>query len=334
MSWPSDNSAIATIATAKHATNTPEKRPDPPAAYRGRFAPSPSGPLHVGSVVSALASYLDARANNGAWLLRIEDIDPPREPTGAKADILRALEFLGFEWDEKPLCQSTRLEIYQDAIDKLLESGNAYYCQCSRRDIRAKCRRGPLGEYVYDGHCANRQLETGAVRVRVDSKCRVVHDAIQPTQQQNLAADLGDFIIRRRDGLVSYQIAVVVDDAFQQISHVVRGIDLWDNAPRQQFLQDLLELRYTRYVHVPVVVNTVGDKLSKQTGAAGLVLDNASKLLHNSLTLLQHWPPIELLGTHKAELLRWAVAHWDPAKLEGLASVDEGSVAPQQNPLL
>ncbi|HET9024770.1 MAG TPA: tRNA glutamyl-Q(34) synthetase GluQRS [Burkholderiaceae bacterium] len=244
---------------------------------RGRFAPSPTGPLHAGSLVAALASWLDARAAGGAWIVRIEDLDPPREVTGASKDILRQLAACGLESDEPVLFQSRRSDAYEAAFRTLIERRLVYGCACSRRDIEAAvaARPGwPAG--VYPGTCAQTTVAPGDVRawrVRVaDEAVRFVDRAVGP-YAQSLARDVGDFVIRRADGLWAYQLAVVVDDAHQRITDVVRGADLLDNTPRQIHLQRALGLPRPRYLHVPLVVNDRGEKLSKQTLAPALDTD-------------------------------------------------------------
>ncbi len=248
-----------------------------PAPYRGRFAPSPTGALHFGSLVGALASYLDARAHRGTWLVRIDDIDEPRNVPGAAHDILRTLERLGMRSDETPIWQSTRTARYQQALDALEQAGFLYPCGCSRKEIadsllNARSRNATL---AYPGTC--RQGLNGkparAWRLRVpDGGGAVIafDDRWQHSQMQNLATDVGDFVLKRADGQWAYQLAVVVDDADSAITHVVRGADLLDSTARQIYLQRCLGVPTPQYLHVPVVVNQEGEKLSKQTGAAAL----------------------------------------------------------------
>jgi len=246
-------------------------------AYRGRFAPSPTGPLHMGSLVTALASWLDARAHGGTWLVRIEDIDYPRCVRGADDSILRTLAALGMHPDEPPLWQSRREPHYATALQGLEAAGQVYPCGCSRKEIadslvHVRERHQTL---AYPGTCRhglNGKLPR-AWRVRVpdgDGATVCFDDRWQGRQCQNLATELGDFVLRRADGLWAYQLAVVVDDALQGITHIVRGADLLDSTPRQIHLQHLLGLPTPSYLHVPVVVNTVGEKLSKQSGAEAI----------------------------------------------------------------
>lgn len=252
------------VATAERMSET--------AGYRGRFAPSPTGALHAGSLAAALASWLDARAHGGVWLVRIEDLDPPREVAGASRQILDALAACGLASDEPPLLQSTRGELYRQALERLQAAGLVYGCACSRADIAQAQRALGLPPHVYPGTCRH---GTGgrpvrALRVRVPDEIVGFRDRACGPYAQNLARDVGDFVVRRADGLWAYQLAVVVDDAEQRITDVVRGADLLDNTPRQIWLQRVLGLPTPRYLHVPVVTNARGEKLSKQTGAAAL----------------------------------------------------------------
>lgn len=236
-------------------------QPASQAPYRGRFAPSPTGALHFGSLVAAMASYLDARAHNGTWLVRMEDLDPPREQPGAADAILSGLHDFGFEWDEPVLYQSSRLDAYQATLEHLLSIDHAFWCGCSRRHLRDKP--------IYPGTCAKGLpdgREPRSIRLRVADSITFA-DRWQGPQSQNLTEEVGAFIIRRADGLTAYQLAVVVDDALQQISHVVRGSDLLDSTPRQIYLQQALGLSTPTYAHFPVAVDSNGVKLSKQTFA-------------------------------------------------------------------
>lgn len=297
---------------------------DIPTAYRGRFAPSPTGPLHAGSLLAAVGSYLDARANGGEWLVRMEDLDPPREQAGAAADILNTLELYGLTWDGPVLFQSERADAYQEILEKLLSSGLAFRCRCSRADIAAANPVSGSGASHYPGTCRARQVaasEAHAVRLRVTDTPVVLSDRLQGSQATVLTESVGDFVIRRRDELAAYQLAVVVDDGFQQITDVVRGIDLLDSTHRQIYLQGLLDMPTPRYLHLPVIVNSAGDKLSKQTGATALPRDNPSEVLRKILSLLRHAPPPEVCGESPEKLLRWAITEWDPARLVGLQHI-------------
>lgn len=258
--------------------------------YRGRFAPSPTGPLHAGSLVAALASWLDARAHGGRWLVRIEDVDGPRCPPGADRLILDQLQRCGLQPDEPPVWQSTRGRYYRQALDGLLAAGLAYPCGCTRSDIDAALRtsgRLPArhGERVYPGTCRHglQGKPARAWRLRCDHAGQdiTLHwmDRRLGPQQQNVTQAVGDFVLRRADGLWAYQLAVVVDDAAQHISHVVRGEDLADNTARQLLLQHALGLPQPAYLHTPLVLADDGHKLSKQNGAAALDLASPQQAL-------------------------------------------------------
>lgn len=287
--------------------------------YRGRFAPSPSGPLHFGSLVAALGSYLDARAHEGKWLVRIEDIDPPREQPGAADNVLRTLDAFGLHWDEPVLYQHTRLDAYQAAIAQLLKSGGAFPCACTRSEIADSGLIGAEG-LVYSGTCRNGLggRPARAVRARVTSEPAGFVDRLQGTFSQNLEQEIGDFVIRRADGYTAYQLAVVIDDAFQGITHVVRGADLLISTPRQIHLQHLLDLPTPIYMHLPVALNAAGEKLSKQTGAESLSHVSAATALQRALVFLGQSPPTALRTASPATVLEWAVAHWQPDVLSGI----------------
>ncbi|GAB2879332.1 tRNA glutamyl-Q(34) synthetase GluQRS [Pseudoduganella ginsengisoli] len=250
-------------------------RPSRSASYIGRFAPSPTGPLHLGSLVAAMASYLDAKAHHGTWLVRVEDLDRDRNVAGIDRHILASLQRCGMQWDGEVTWQTQRTHLYDVALEQLLAKGAAYPCSCSRKEIAdSQLRLGQSGAgLVYPGTCRN-GLAPGkparAMRLRVpdapnDTYC--FDDRCVGVTCQRLAADVGDFVIRRADGFWAYQLAVVVDDAQQGVTDVVRGADLLDSTPRQLFLQDVLGLPHPEYLHVPVVANADGEKLSKQTGA-------------------------------------------------------------------
>jgi glutamyl-Q tRNA(Asp) synthetase len=246
------------------------------AEYVGRFAPSPTGPLHFGSLVTALASYLDARSAGGKWLLRMEDLDKPREPPGAADDVLRALDKLGLEWDGPVLYQSARLERYRAVLDDLARRGFAYPCACTRRELEDSALAID-GSRIYPGTC-RRGLAPGkharSVRVCTHGAPIGFADAVQGWLEQRVAPEVGDFVLLRADGILAYQLAVVVDDLDQGVTDVVRGADLLDSTARQIHLQRLLGARTPRYAHVPVAVNASGEKLSKQAGARALDLAN------------------------------------------------------------
>lgn len=280
--------------------------------YRGRFAPSPTGPLHFGSIAAAMGSYLQARNQGGEWLVRIEDIDPPREMPGAADAIPHSLERLGLGWDGAIVYQSHRSEAYLTAIDELRRDGRLYACRCSRKDLIARHPPdAPL--LIYDSHCRRikpNPTRPAALRLITEDTPVTFDDRLLGPIVQNLAAEVGDFIIRRADGLFSYQLAVVVDDAAQGITEIVRGADLLDNTPRQIYLQSLLGLPTPRYAHLPVAINPQGQKLSKQTGAASVDHVRPQRLIIQVLEFLGQQPPSELADATLDELWRWAIASW------------------------
>jgi len=280
--------------------------------YVGRFAPSPTGALHVGSLVAALASWLDARAAGGRWLLRMEDLDRPRCVPGAADTILRQLDAYGLHWDGTVQFQSTRDDAYAAALAALQAHGMAYPCACTRAQLAA-APRNAAGEILYPGNCRN-GLPPGtaarAWRVRVAQTEVNFYDRIHGELSQNLAREVGDFIVKRADGLFAYQLAVVVDDAWQGVTHVVRGADLLWNTPRQIHLQTRLGLPTPIYAHVPLITNAAGQKLSKQTRAPALPLSGRSAVLAQALAALGHPPPADLAGAAPVALLAWASAQW------------------------
>lgn len=299
-----------------------------PAPYIGRFAPSPTGPLHFGSLAAAVASYLQARANAGQWRLRIEDIDPPREQAGASDDILKALDRYGFEWDGDVIFQSSRRQAHEAALQSLLDCDLAYPCGCSRRDL-ADARRGPLGA-IYPGTCRTGcdATET-ATRFRTTNQPVSFKDALQGPQTQCLERESGDFVICRRDGLIAYHLAVVVDDDIDGVTEVVRGIDLMDSTPRQIALQQSLGLPTPDYAHIPVITHPNGDKLSKLTGARGIPTDNMSRALVAALVALSQDPPISIWHCDLQEVWDWATENWQLEAMRGLAAVSTDSTAMQ-----
>ena len=285
--------------------------PIPTASYRGRFAPSPTGPLHFGSLVAALGSYLDARHNHGSWLLRIEDLDPPREQQGATENILKTLESYHLFWDEEVLYQSQRHAEYEAHCQQLLASGNAFYCTCSRSQL------GGSGQ-AYPGYCRNQltaPLTPYALRFKIDEETLCFQDQIQGQYCQQLHHDVGDFVIKRKDQLYAYQLAVVCDDHFQGVTHVVRGLDLLDNTPRQIALYHAFEYPAPSYAHLPLVVNDSGQKLSKQNQAQAVSSSNTRSTLIHALAALQLQPSDELLANSLDDILLWANNSWSKSAL-------------------
>jgi glutamyl-Q tRNA(Asp) synthetase len=280
--------------------------------YRGRFAPSPSGPLHFGSLVAALASYLDARAHGGEWILRIEDLDAPRVAAGATQDIIDTLSCHGFIRNGEVVRQSTRSDHYRNAWAILCAQGQCYPCACSRREI-ADSSLDPDRRQVYPGTCRN-GLASGrparAWRVRVpDAGSIAFTDRWVGDYAQTLATEVGDFVVGRTDGSWAYQLAVVVDDYLQGITHVVRGVDLLDSTARQIYLQTCLGYPRLSYLHVPVVLTTDGDKLSKQTGATALDKREPIRTLIEAIEFLGFAVPASASGS-LGTYWDWAVAAW------------------------
>ena len=297
--------------------------------YRGRFAPSPTGPLHFGSLVAAVASYLEAKSRGGEWLVRMEDLDAPRTVPGAADDILRTLEAFGMHCDGAVLYQSTRSDAYRAALDQLQQRGMLYGCACTRREIADSALHGIDGP-VYPGTCRN-GLPAGrtarATRVRTAGARVTFDDAIQGLVTQNLEHDVGDFVVHRADGLFAYQLAVVVDDAAQGITHVVRGADLLDSTPRQIWLQRLLGLATPRYAHIPVALNDQGEKLSKQTHAVALDVDHPAPALAQALCFLGQDIPPELACGPVTSLWQWAIPHWQRQRIPAVRALPTTSGA-------
>jgi glutamyl-Q tRNA(Asp) synthetase len=336
--------------------------------YRGRFAPSPTGPLHFGSLVAAVGSYLDARHHHGTWLVRIEDLDAPRCVAGAADDILRTLEAFGLHWDGEIIHQSQRTAAYDEALHSLQSLAAVYPCCCTRKEIADSALHGIDGP-VYPGTCRNgipMGREGRAWRVRTDLFLRhprrgeersegttgmgaeqqgliastptltlplqgggnqipddsvEFDDELQGRITQHLESEIGDFVVKRADGLYAYQLAVVVDDAFQDITHIVRGCDLLASTPRQIHLQRLLGLPTPAYMHLPVAVNAQGEKLSKQTLALAITTDDVVATLISALDFLHQQPPAELQQGSVEEVLGWAIKNWQPEQLKGCRQI-------------
>jgi len=286
--------------------------------YIGRFAPSPSGPLHFGSLVSALASYLDAKAHHGKWLVRMEDIDPPREIDGAAATILQQLQQHGLYWDGDVLHQSQRSKAYLTVLEKLKQSNLAYPCQCSRQQLKEK--GGVHNHPCLPGNPA----KPSAIRLAISNDAKVeFKDLFQGQQQQDIKYLVGDMVLYRKDGLFAYQLAVVIDDAFQNITHVIRGSDLLDSTPRQIYLQQQLALHTPLYGHIPIAINSTGHKLSKQNLATPINYDTPAMNVATAIRWLG-LPLPKLHHNNCNDLLAWAIQHWQrgliPPVMERLAS--------------
>ncbi|HEV7164313.1 MAG TPA: tRNA glutamyl-Q(34) synthetase GluQRS [Gammaproteobacteria bacterium] len=290
--------------------------------YIGRYAPSPTGPLHFGSLVAAVGSWLDARAQGGRWLLRMENLDPPREMPGAADRILRTLEAFGLEWDGPVLYQSLRLDAYAAAEVQLTDMAAAFPCACTRSEIADSSVHGLEGP-IYPGTCRHGltpDREARALRLKAPDEAISFEDGLQGTVTQNLARDIGDFIIRRADGCHAYQLAVVVDDAHQGVTHVVRGADLLFSTPRQLLLQRLLGLPRPHHLHLPIALNQAGEKLSKQTQARPVEGTDPVQTLWQTLAFLCQEPPEALKDASIEELRAWALAHWRREPLQGISS--------------
>jgi glutamyl-Q tRNA(Asp) synthetase len=343
----------------------PTYEPMPSSNYRGRFAPSPTGSLHFGSLVAAVGSYLDAKHHHGTWLVRMEDLDTPRCVAGAADDILRTLAAFGLHSDEPVLYQSQRTAAYEAALHQLQTIGAVYPCCCTRKEIADSALHGIDGQ-IYPGTCRNGipdGKEGRAWRVRANLKTSVraepveaffenteenyssfdianrlsqqavkslvirangivkFNDALQGHITQHLENEIGDFVVKRADDLFAYQLAVVVDDAFQGITHIVRGADLLHSTPRQIYLQQLLGLPTPHYMHLPIAVNAQGEKLSKQTLAQAISTGHVVTTLMSVLEFLQQQPPVELRDGSVEEILSWAVKHWQPKQLQSIQKI-------------
>ena len=281
---------------------------------RGRFAPSPTGELHFGSIVAAVASFLDARSRGDEWLVRIDDIDAPRVASGAIAAILRELERLGLHWDGEIVHQSARTGLYTAALEALQAGGHCFPCACTRREV---------GGRVYPGTCRNgvpAGRKARSIRVRAEGGTIGMEDLVQGSCRQHLERDIGDFIVHRADGVFAYHLATAFDDTEQEITRVVRGADLLLSTLRQVFVQDLLSRRRPEYAHVPVATNRHGEKLGKRTRAPPTRLRPASLVACDALRFLAHPPPAELAGAPPEELWSWAIGEWELARVPRVAA--------------
>lgn len=281
--------------------------------YRGRFAPSPTGLLHFGSLIAAVGSYLQAKSQHGEWWLRIEDIDPPREVAGASAAFLRILDILGFEWDHLSY-QHNHYQNYADALTELKARGLLYGCACSRKQL---AEQYPDSK-IYPGICRH-GLPAGksarSLRIRAELDELSFEDCLQGQQHIDFQNEIGDFIVMRADGLYAYQLAVAVDDVLQEISEVVRGCDLLDSTFSQIYLQQQLGYRPPQYLHLPIAADSAGHKLSKSTGAAAVTENNGMIQLWQALQFLGQNPPIALQQSNPDEFWHWAIHNWQAANI-------------------
>jgi len=284
-------------------------------SYIGRFAPSPTGPLHLGSLYTALASYLDARAHHGQWLLRIDDLDTPRNAPGATDLILKTLEAFGLEWDGEVAYQSQHQAQYNEALADLRQRGLVYPCTCSRALLTTLA--SSVG--IYPGTCRDKAINENnphALRIKSEPGAVCFQDQLQGLICQEMAEQHGDFIVKRKDHIVAYQFAVVIDDHLQRINHVVRGIDLLDSTPKQRYLQQQLGLASPNYMHVPILVDQQGYKLSKQTRAQAVATQQPERVIFELLKWLNQAPPQELSTASTTELLSWGQQHWQAERLK------------------
>ncbi len=280
--------------------------------YKGRFAPSPTGSVHFGTLIAAVGSYLQAKKNNGEWLIRMEDVDTTRKVIGADKDILDTLEAFGFEWQGEIIYQSQRTVRYQQVLEQLISQSLVFPCLCTRKQL------AKINTSIYPGSCRSRQLpekNTHALRLLAQDKTIHFSDAVMGEQTQNIKSQCGDIIIKRRDGLFAYQLAVVVDDAEQGINEIVRGADLLGSTARQIYLQQLLCYPTPHYCHLPLVVDASGYKISKSKGAGKVDLKHKEKLLVNTLQFLGQHPPESLFKSSIAEIWNWAIKHWSIEKV-------------------
>ena len=286
-------------------------------SYVGRFAPSPTGPLHFGSLIAALASFLDAKAHDGKWLVRIEDIDETRCDPAHATDILRTLQAFGMHWDGNVVTQTARKALFGAALQALRATGQVYACACTRKEIADSAIHGLEGP-VYPGTCRHKGLpeEGNALRVRTSSEKISFTDLVQGEIAQRIETEIGDFVVKRRDGLFAYQLAVVVDDAEQGVTHIVRGADLLDSTARQMHLQRLLGYPVPQYLHVPVAVNAAGQKLSKQTLASAVsAMSEAHPVLLSALRFLGQSTAGMEAPMPAGDLLALAARNWDRSKI-------------------
>lgn len=303
--------------------------------YVGRFAPSPTGPLHMGSLVTAVASYCEARTHHGKWLVRMEDVDATRAVVGADTIIIGQLRAFGFEWDCEILYQTNRTKAYQQAFDALEKLNLIYPCTCTRKEIADSTQTLGIEGLIYPKTCLKQSIKantTPAYRLKTTNATIPVEDAIYGKLEQNIAETIGDFILKRADGYFAYQLAVVVDDEAQGVTDIVRGADLLESTPRQRYLQQLLGFSSQNYMHIPVVRNSKGEKLSKHSQAQPLALDASNQTLivrqlYEALVFLGQTPPTYLLDHSVTEVWDWAIDHWQSNAIK--ASIASGTLLGQ-----
>jgi len=286
--------------------------------YKGRFAPTLSGPAHLGTLLAAVGSYLQAHANHGEWHVRVDNIDPPREVEGAASSILRTLENFGLNWDGPVVYQSQRLETYHDALQQLVQQGDTFECSCSRKDIYATAQQGPNG-MIYPGTCRNETRHTSkplAVRLKTRNKPVTVEDKIQGQYTLNMKLEIGDFIIRRADGLFAYHLATVVDDALDEFTEIVRGKDQLSLTPQHIYLQEQLGLPTPSYAHLPLLTNTTGEKLGKSAKSAAVDELSSNMVWQIILNSLGLYPEDDLLDENSETILQWALDQWDLSAIQ------------------
>jgi len=280
--------------------------------YRGRFAPSPTGNVHFGTLVAAVASYLQAITQQGVWHLRIDDIDTTRTIKHADTHIIKTLEDYGFEWHGEIYYQSKNIALYEEALTQLIDQSLVFPCLCSRKLLAEQSQL--MSNDIYPGTCRKRhlpELAEHSLRVRGINQNITFNDKVMGEQRQNIQTDCGDFIIKRRDGLFAYQLAVVIDDEIQGITEVVRGVDLLDSTARQVYLQQLLDYHHPNYLHLPLATDANGDKLSKSTPTASIEYISLSKNLVHALQFLGQKPATELEQSEISEIWTWAIQHWN-----------------------
>ena len=287
---------------------------DKTTSYRGRFAPSPTGPVHFGTLIAAVGSYLQARTNNGKWLIRMEDVDTTRKLEGSDKEILDTLEAFGFEWDGEIIYQSEQTEHYENALQQLISRSLVFPCTCTRKQLTSS------NNSIYPGTCRSKLLpneDEHALRLLAKDITIEFSDRVMGKQSQNIAYQCGDFVIKRRDALFAYQLAVVVDDAMQNITEIVRGSDLLDSTPRQIYIQQLLGYQTPAYCHLPLAVDSNGDKISKSEGGARVDVNNKEKLVCKVLEFLGQNPPLDLADSDIDDIWKWSIDNWNVNNVPG-----------------